>query len=86
MSSVVDSLPEEMRAMFSEIVGSADPVLLLSLQNAEEPSQAQRTAIEDILANEFAQCLRPDYEPTARGKAVDNLMGAYLLGWPIGGD
>lgn len=84
MSNVIESLPEELRALFSEIIGTADAELLSALEDAEEPTQAQRAAVEDILSREFANSLRADYEPTARGKVVDDLLGAFLLRWPIG--
>lgn len=84
MSNVIESLPEGMRALFLEIIGRADVGLLSALEDDDEPTQAQRATVEDILSKEFANSLRADYEPTARGKVIDDLLGAFLLRWPIG--
>lgn len=35
------------------------------------------------LGSEFCRNLRRDYEPTARGVAIDNAVGVFLLRWPI---
>ena len=37
----------------------------------------------DILSDEFSRHLRPDYEPTERGKQIDDLLGWFLLQFPI---
>lgn len=78
MSNVIESLPEGMRTLFSEIVGNVDTELLSALQYAEEPSEEQREAVEGILSDEFTNSLRADYEPTARGTMVDEILGAFL--------
>ena len=37
-----------------------------------------------LLARTSSPCnLRPDYEPTERGKQVDDLLGKFLLQFPI---
>lgn len=82
--SVVDSLPDAMRELFSEVIGVEDPGLLTALGLTEEASEEQRVRVEGILSKEFTRCLGQDYEPTDRGKAVDDLLGAFLLRWPIG--
>lgn len=37
----------------------------------------------DILSLEFSNHLRPDWEPTEEGCAIDDALGKYLLAWPI---
>jgi hypothetical protein len=53
------------------------------LRSHEEPSRQERIIVEQILSNEFSYNLGPDYEPTARGRDIDNALGAFLLRWPI---
>ena len=83
MTSVVESLPAEMRSLFAEVIGSRDVALLSSLLAHPEPELAERLAVEDILSTEFTTCLQADDEPTRRGQDIDNLLGAFLLQWPI---
>ncbi len=33
--------------------------------------------------DEFSANLRPDYEPTERGEQIDDLLGKFLLQFPI---
>ena len=83
MTSVVEALPAEMRSLFAEVIGSRDVALLSSLLTHPEPELAERLAVEDILSTEFTTCLQADDEPTRRGRDIDNLLGAFLLQWPI---
>jgi len=83
MTSVVESLPSRMRALFIEVIGSRNPGLLAALMNHAEPTSSEREQVEDILASEFDLNLRPDEEPADRGIQVDNLLGAFLMRWPI---
>jgi hypothetical protein len=86
MSGVVDSLPAAMRPLFTEIIGAQNPDLLTALESHDEPSTAERVAVHDILSTEFSRNLGPDYEPTDRGKDIDELLGAFLTRWEIEGD
>lgn len=83
MTSVIESLPERMRGLFAEVIAAHDPDLLESLMSHEVPSINERRAVENILANEFSSELREDWEPTDRGKQVDDMLGTFLLRWPI---
>lgn len=83
MTNVVESLPERMRELFAEVVGAHDPVLLSSLMSHDEPTLNERLAVEDILATEFSKALQGDWEPTDRGRRVDEILGAFMLKWPI---
>jgi hypothetical protein len=83
MTSVVESLPAEMRSLFAEVIGGRDVALLSSLRTHPEPELTERLAVEDILSAEFTTCLQADDEPTRRGREIDNLLGAFLLRWPI---
>ncbi len=86
MINVVQTLPFGMQAIFVEIVGVIDHELLVALQTTEEPTRAQRVAVENILCAEFCRNLQPDSEPTERGKLIDDTLGAFLLRWPIEGE
>lgn len=81
--SVVESLPAHMRALFAEVIGAHDQVLLEVLMRHEALSNDERQAVETILSNEFSGELCQDYEPNARGKRVDDMLGTFLLRWPI---
>lgn len=67
MSGVVASLPEEMRAIFAEVIGQADPALLQTLYGKDEPSIDEREGVLRLLSAEFSRCLQSDDEPTERG-------------------
>jgi hypothetical protein len=83
MSNVVESLPAEMRSLFIDVIGSRNAKLLSSLVVSQEPNKTERLGVHDILTSEFSRCLQPDHEPSERGRAVDNLLGQFLLRWPI---
>ena len=83
MSNVFDSLPARFQPLVAEIIGERDQALLAALRATEEPSQAERSAVEEILSNEFCRSLGADDEPTPRGRDVDDALGAFLLRWPI---
>lgn len=83
VSDVIDSLPAEMRDLFVDVIGTQDSGLLSSFRAHAEPTQSERKAVEKILSDEFSRHLNPDYEPTERGRAIDNLLGAFLVRWPI---
>jgi hypothetical protein len=83
VTNIVESLPEHMRELFAEVIGAHDPVLLSRLTSHDEPTLSERLAVEDILATEFSTGLRGDWEPTDRGRRVDEILGAFLLKWPI---
>ncbi len=81
--NVIDGLPAECREVVTDIVGGADEALLNELRTRAEPTLKQRRQVERILGSEFCRNLRPDYEPTERGVAIDNALGVFLLRWPI---
>lgn len=83
MSSVIDSLPHELEAVFVEVVGAQNEDLLRSLRSRQEPTRQERLDVERILSYEFTRNLGPDHEPTPRGRDIDNALGAFLLRWPI---
>ncbi len=86
MSTVVETLPPEMRSLFVEVIGAANPALLSELMTADNASPMQRVAEHEILSSEFARCLQPDDEPTEPGSLIDNLLRAFLLEWPVQGE
>lgn len=83
VSTVIDTIPENFRALFVEIIGGRDARLLDALRFSGEPSRTERESVEDILSSEFMHNLRPDNEPTDRGRDIDSMLGAFLLRWPI---
>lgn len=83
MSTAVESLPAAYRSVFTEVIGDKDADLLASLLSHETPSREERVAVMNIMSTEFAHHLRPDDEPTDRGRDIDNALGAFLLRWPI---
>lgn len=83
MSNVVESLPAQLRPLFVEILRTQNPELLAALMRHEEPSRDERAKVENILAGEFSRSLGSDWEPDARGERVDELLGAFLLRWPL---
>lgn len=83
MNSIINEFPSNMQVLLAEIIGQNDQGLLAALRDAAEPDPDQRRAIEQILSDEFTCHLGGDYEPTERGKAIDNILGAFLLHWPI---
>ena len=86
MTTTVESLPVEMRDLFEEVIGGRDRQLLEELLAAEEPNERQRAAVHEIVTREFSCNLRADHEPTDRGRQFDNMLGAFLLRWPVQGE
>lgn len=83
MSNVVDALPPEVQTVFVEVLGERDAALLSSLRTQTEPSREERHTVEELLSDEMSKHLGPDYEPTDRGRAIDDVIGTFLLRWPI---
>jgi hypothetical protein len=83
VSTVIDSLPAEYRSVLTEVIGEKDADLLDALVTHDAPSRDERVAVMDIMSTEFCRHLRPDDEPTDRGRDIDNALGAFLTRWPI---
>lgn len=83
MKSVVETLPRELRLLFARVVISVSPSLLQSLQNESDPSIAEREEVADILSNEFMKNVEVTGEPSQAGKKIDELLGEFLMHWPI---
>jgi hypothetical protein len=77
--SSLKGMPRDLMPLFEEIVGDADPELLTSILRTQHPTLDERKRVEDVLAREFSRHLRPDWEPTAHGKRVDDVLGKFLL-------
>ena len=69
--------------IFREVLDQHDPELLQSVLRTANPTLDERERVMDILSDEFARHLRPDYEPTERGKQIDDLLGRFLMQFPI---
>jgi hypothetical protein len=83
MNTVVDSLPAAYQSVFTEVIGEKNADLLASLLSHDVPSRDERVAVMNIMSTEFSRHLRPDDEPTDRGRDIDNALGAFLTRWPI---
>ncbi len=84
VSGVVAALPQHMQSLFVGIVGTKDPELLAALQAKGEPTENEERAVEAILADELAtQMGPPDWEPTAEGLAIEQLIKHFFVLWPL---
>ena len=83
MNEQLAGIPKQLMPLFHEVLGQHDPELLGSVLATGNPSLDERERVEDILSDEFSRNLRPDYEPTERGKQVDELLGKFLRQFPI---
>jgi hypothetical protein len=76
-------IPRDLMPIFRDVLDEHDPELLESVLASANPTLDERERVEDILSDEFSRHLRPDYEPTERGKQIDDLLGKFLLQFPI---
>ena len=83
MTNVVEALPAEVQTVFVDVLGERDTALLSSLRTQTEPSREERHTVEELLSDEMSKHLGPDYEPTDRGRAIDDAIGAFLARWPM---
>lgn len=83
MTNVVEALPPEVQSVFVNVLGARDAALLSSLRTQAEPSREERHTVEELLSDEMSKHLCPDYEPTDRGRAIDDTIGAFLTRWPL---
>ena len=82
--NIVDSLPEQRRTLFAEIVGQRDPELLAALRERSKPSVAERKKVEKYLSDALmTQFVGPDYEPTELGRRIEHTIDAFLEDWPF---
>lgn len=82
MSTVIESIPAEFRAVVKNLLAERDPQLLSALRSQEKPTLDQQEAMIDVLADAFAEHLGPGHEPTEQGAFIDNALGAFLARWP----
>ena len=80
--NVPESLPQGMRSLVEEILRS-DQRLLAELQDHRTPTPTQRKLVLRLLLLEFSNCLDENYEPSQRGRDIDELLGRFLQLWPI---
>ncbi len=83
LTSAIETIPEEYRAIVVAVLGARDAKLLKALQTREVPTRIDRVKVADALSSEFSNHLGPDYEPTEYGRSVDDALGAFLMRWPI---
>ncbi len=82
MSNVIDSLPEQVRPVFVEILGERAPDLLSSLRAREKPTLQEQEEVADILSDAFTEHFGPGHVPTEQGKLIDEALGMFLTRWP----
>lgn len=82
MSNVVESIPEQFRSLFVEVLAERDASLLAGLQNQAEPTPEQREAVDDIFSSEIVRELGPDYEASERGQQLKRAIEEFWYRWP----
>jgi hypothetical protein len=80
---VLDAVPPEDRALIVEELTRRNPTLLDELCSIQKLTNDQSDAVVDVLYGAMSDNYGPGHIPNARGKAIDNAIGAYLLAWPI---
>ena len=84
MSSVVELMSDNLRSLFSEVIGDHDSALLAQLLQQQAPSKEQRELVETILGDEIVISLTgQDWEPSERGKMLERTLNEFLSRWPI---
>lgn len=82
MSNVVESIPEEFRTVFVDVLGEHDAALLAALRTQHEPTADQREAVDDIFSDEIVRELGPGHVPTERGHRVKRAIEEFWHRWP----
>lgn len=83
MSSILDAISDDARAVIEEELAQRNPKLLSLLQRAAQPTIEQSDALIDVLSEALSDNYGPGHIPNQHGRAIDNAIGAYLLAWPI---
>ena len=83
MNGELAGIPGELMPLFRELLGGDDPALLESILASGDPTIEERERVLMVLARQFTRNLRPDFEPTERGKQIDDLLGKFLMQFPI---
>jgi hypothetical protein len=83
MMSALDALPPESSAVIVNELANTDPSLLAELRTAQEPTNEQRAAVNELLARAVIRSLGPDWVPNAHGLAVERAVKAFLEKWPL---
>jgi hypothetical protein len=83
MMSALDALPPESSAVIVDELANTDPSLLAELRTAQEPTNEQRAAVNQLLARAVIKSLGPDWVPNPHGLAVERAVKAFLEKWPL---
>lgn len=83
MSTALDAVAAESRAVIEQELEHRDPALLDALRGADEPTTGQREAVEQLLANALMKHFDADYMPSERGLQIERAISAFLEAWPI---
>jgi hypothetical protein len=83
MTSALDALPPEPAAVIADELASADPDLLAQLRSTPEPTNDQRSAVNEVLARAVVRSMGADWVPNAHGLAVERAVKVFLEHWPL---
>jgi hypothetical protein len=82
VSNVVEKIPEEFKAIFTEVLDERDPELLSALRNQDKPTNAQREDVDDIFSDEIVRELGSEHVPTERGQRIKRAIEEFWHLWP----
>ena len=85
MMNALDALPPESSAVIVDELTKSDPSLLAQLRSAQQPTNEQRAAVNELLARAVIKSLGPEWVPNAHGLAVERAVEAFLEKWPLYG-
>jgi hypothetical protein len=83
IKTALDALPPESSAIITDELAGADPNLLAQLRSTHEPTNAQRAAVNELLARAVVRSMGADWAPNAHGLAVERAVKAFLEHWPL---
>lgn len=84
MNNVIDSVPQEHRETFVQVLQQHNSVLLNALRAQEAPTIDQADDVTDVFARAFIVNVGPDEDhPTERAVQIDDALGAFLKRWPV---
>jgi hypothetical protein len=83
VSSVLDAIPSEHRALIVEELERRNPGLLAELRGSQKATNDQSDAVVDVLSSALMKTFGPDWVPNEYGLAIERAIDAYLEAWPI---
>ena len=83
IKSALDALPLESSAVIADELAGADPNLLAQLRSTHEPTNEQRSVVNELLARAVVRSMGADCVPNAHGLAVERAVKVFLEHWPL---